>query len=371
MKEGDLADRIFVKGRDELGRLSRNVNDFTDELSVSILKIQDINKVNINIKEKLISSVEQVSQTTADVSESAHIISGCMSTLDETVKVSNHAVLTVDEQLNQLEGALNNQIAMIEETTASITQMISSVSNVTTITNKKKDSLTSLVNFANEGGTKLQQTNDVITRVHNSIEEIQSTTSLIADISSRTNLLAMNAAIEAAHAGEAGKGFAVVAEEIRKLAEATSDNSKRIDGVMSGIVDNIKAAADSGVKTGKVFNHIESEVNQVSASFDEIAQSMVELSIGGEQILKAMSQLNDISTQVKDSDHSMKEASSANRKAIDRVEGISRESSEKVNTISSAVDILSREIQMVINLSGEINSISATLKEEASHFRTG
>ncbi|MDA3957536.1 methyl-accepting chemotaxis protein [Oceanispirochaeta sp.] len=371
MKEGDLADRIQVQTRDEMGRLSQNVNAFTDALGLSILKIKETSGINLSLKLKLINSVNMVSKTTEKVSESAHSISESMTSLDATVGISNHAVDTVKEQLNQLEDTLGDQITMIEETTASITQMISSVSSVTDITAKKKASLNSLVELSNEGGSKLKKTNNVISLVHGSIEEIQDITGLIADIASRTNLLAMNAAIEAAHAGERGKGFAVVADEIRKLAEATSNNSKRIDGEMNGIIRNIEEATESGRKTGEVFHLIDNEVSQVFASFDEIAGSMIELSTGGRQILEAMVRLNEISSQVRESDDSMREVTMENQRAIKSVEEISKETTERIKVITGAVNDLIREMLVVKNLTEETDAISKALEEEMTHFKTG
>jgi methyl-accepting chemotaxis protein len=95
MKEGDLADRIQVQTRDEMGRLSQNVNAFTDALGLSILKIKETSGINLSLKLKLINSVNMVSKTTEKVSESAHSISESMNSLDATVGISNHAVDTV------------------------------------------------------------------------------------------------------------------------------------------------------------------------------------------------------------------------------------------------------------------------------------
>ncbi|MBN2509236.1 MAG: HAMP domain-containing protein [Spirochaetales bacterium] len=371
MRDGDLADRIEVNSRDEMGRLSRNVNDFTDALSASIRHIQDASKINKEVTDRLRSSVERVAGTTTYARESAESICEGMNTLNETVLVTESAVQTVDEQLGRLEAVLNDQVSMIEETTASVSQMIASVNNVSDITVKKKAALSNLVKFSNEGGAKLDETNRVVSAVHESVEEIQGTARIIADIASQTNLLAMNAAIEAAHAGDSGRGFAVVADEIRKLAEATSTNSKRIGGVMKAIIKNIEEAVISAQNTGMVFQRVDQEVSEASASFDEIARSMEELKVGGTQILEAMSRLNDISTQVQDSDVSMRTSSDANRNAIERVEHISSVTVEQVKRITEALESLVKEMEQVTGATKRADAISETLEHEVKMFKIG
>ena len=368
MRDGDLGDRINVKSKDELGRLSRNVNDFTDALSVSIRHIQAASRTNTEVTDRLRSSVERVAETTDQATGSAQSISEGMTNLDDTVGITESAVSTVEEQLSRLESVLNDQVSMIEETSASVSEMIASVNNVSDITVKKKAALTNLVTFSNEGGTRLNETNRVISTVHSSVEEIQGTAKIIADIAAQTNLLAMNAAIEAAHAGDAGRGFAVVADEIRKLAEATSTNSKRIGGVMKTIITNIQEAVTSAKNTGTVFERVDREVSEASASFDEIAQSMEELKLGGTQILDAMGRLNDISVQVQDSDVSMRSASDANRKAIEKVEQISSVTVEKVKQITGALEALVEEMSHVTVAAEKADEISESLESEVKRF---
>lgn len=369
MKQGNLADRINVKGSDEMGRLSSNVNDFTDALSRSLLKIKKTSRTNLSLKDMLVSSVYRVSETTELVNKSAQSISSGIGELDKTVRVTNNAVSTVEKHLLHLEEILNEQVSMIEETSASITEMITSIANVSDITKRKKAALSTLVNFSTEGGSKLMETNLVISKVHDNIEVIHDTVTIIDDIADRTNLLAMNAAIEAAHAGDAGRGFAVVAEEIRKLAEATSQNSKLIGGIMRGIIENIEAAVSVGKDTGEVFNRIDKEVNETSESFDEIAENMDELRVGGTQIIEAMSRLNDISVEVKDGDLTMHEATGQNKKAIENVESISQVIAERVKEIIQALSTLIKEMEAVTQVTQRSDDISKALESEVAMFQ--
>ncbi len=368
MKNGDLADRIEISSNDEMGRLSRNVNDFTDALSLSILQIQEASRTNTENTDRMRTTVELVSQAYTQATASAQSICEEMNSLDRSVGITEEAARSVDRQLGNLDSVLSDQVSMIEEASASISEMIASISSVSDITLRKKESLSKLVEVSREGGSRLDETNRVISTVHESIEEIQDTTSIIANIASRTNLLAMNAAIEAAHAGEAGRGFSVVAEEIRKLAEATTVNSKRIGGVMKSIIGNIEDAVESGTNTGAVFERVDREVSETSASFDEIASSMSELKMGGTQILDAMGRLNDISGQVQDSDVAMREAFDANKRAIEEVDHVSQVTVERVKQITEALETLAGEMARVTAVTEKADAISETLRMEVKKF---
>ena len=369
MKDGDLTDSIDVTSRDEMGVLSRNVNDFTAALVGSLQRVKDASRRNLTVKQELQAGVDRVTETTRSAGDTARTITDGIAGLEQTVQSTSDAVDTVETSLAALETALHDQISMIEESNASITQMIASVTNVRDITARKTADLDTLVAMASEGGSKMTGTIDMIGRIHNSIDEIRDTTNLISDIAARTNLLAMNAAIEAAHAGDAGRGFAVVAEEIRKLAEATAENSTRIDGVMTGVIQGIENAVNSSQETGGVFSRVNEEISATSASFREIAGSMDELKIGGTQILDAMAQLNDITGQVKDGRSEMSRASEENRRNVSDVDRISRNTAQGIAEIRRAFESLAEEMNAVADLSQDADAVSRSLDEEIGVFR--
>jgi methyl-accepting chemotaxis protein len=280
-------------------------------------------------------------------------------------------VQAIAQSIGGLKAQIQEQLAMVEESSASITEMIASVDSVARITEQRRQASEALVGTVSSGGEKMRGAFDVVRKINESVGSIKDITGIIAGISSKTNLLAMNAAIEAAHAGEAGKGFSVVADEIRNLAEASAVNSKEISAILKQIVALIGEATRAGGETGEAFGAIDTEVKELRSSLGEISSSMGELRAGGKQILEAMTVLNDASSKAHEASAAIDANSASIRDSMGDLKRISDEVDSGMGEISAGIREISTATASVLTNADKLGSVGRSLNEELSRFKTG
>ncbi len=370
MMRGDLTRMFEVKSRDEVGTLSGNLNRFISSLKESMTSVQAVSSENARMKDSLMVTTEQTSASATEMSANAASIDRQISTLDENLASTGAAVSNIADGIETLNRQIVEQMAMVEESTASVTEMIASIDNIARIADARRGVTEKLVSTVTAGGKKMGTTIDVVNQINSSVGSIRNITGIIHGISAQTNLLAMNAAIEAAHAGDAGRGFSVVADEIRKLAEASSSNSKEIGKILKVIVGRIQDAMSSGEAMNLAFEEIDHEVHSLSSSLAEIFSSMGELRTGGDQILKAMTVLQEVSANVKGGANTITDNSARIRGSMESVQRISSEVRGGITEISVGIREISTAVQNVLGIVERLASLTDTLNGELSKFRT-
>lgn len=370
LKSGDLTAYFKVKSKDDLGRLSNNLNTFLTSLSFAIDEIKNVSYQNIEIKEDLLKVTGQTSTSLTEMVSNIEEIKKEINILDDNIRTSSTSSENIFKSIDNLNNQLLEQNSMVEETSSAVAQMITSIDNVANITNTRKSSTDHLVKTAKNGGEKLSDTVNIIDEINHNLDNIRGTTEIIQKIAAQTNMLAMNAAIEAAHAGEAGHGFSVVAQEIRNLSEATSVQSKQINLNLKKIIERIEKASKSSALTNDAYEQIYQEINEVNTSFLEIYNSMNELKIGGKQILEAMEHLRDVSIYVKDASKEISSNSTETLDSIVSVKDISSSVRTNILDISSEVGEISNATNKANNLSEKISYIIENLNKQISHFKT-
>ncbi len=371
MATGDLTHEISVNTSDEIGVLSGEMNTFQDELNDSLNRIKRYSKKNEEIKNYLINTATEASSASVEISANINSVDKQIITLNNNILTSTGQVSQISSYTNDLNSHISDQMAMVEESTASITEMIASIASVSSLTDKNQQIMVKLEDTAKEGDNQINETTDRIEDINASMHNIGAMAEVIQNISDQTNLLAMNAAIEAAHAGDAGKGFAVVADEIRKLSEASASSSKDIAVNLQDIIKKFEKASVSGVNTREAFGNIYDNIKLVSNSLLEIASSTSELNLGGTQILEAMDSLSDISSQVQNKSSSMKENAESVQSSMGQVSDISSVVTEAMAEVNVGFSEVKESIAGLEKISAQVGHVSRDLNLEVDKFKTG
>ena len=295
---GDLTKRITVNTKDELGVLAEHFNGFQEELASLVKEVKSNTAALSEVGTELSATMEQTASAAVEIS--ANVESIKKRTIDQSAGAteSSATVEKISENLRSLNAVISRQAESVASSSASIEEMVANVRSVTRNVEHMGDEYVKLVDSAGAGKTILNKTVTEVKRISERSERLRDANALIASIAAQTNLLAMNAAIEAAHAGEAGLGFAVVADEIRKLAENAAKQSKAIAADVREISGAIADVVSSSDEAASSFGVVVSQIEQLHNLEEEIKLAMSEQSAGSAQVLESLNQINEITSEV-------------------------------------------------------------------------
>ena len=368
---GDLQQRISVRRSDEIGEIASGVNEFADRLATIVRELKRSRDANVEIQRQLTQSSDTSQSRIAEITLNAAEIQELISALDANTDAVNDAFSRIAQEAEKLTASIEEQFTAVSQTTAGIEQMNSSISSVASITAAKRSSSGTLVERARDGSGQLQQTADSIQTLIAKIDSISEFVEIIQNVASQTNLLAMNAAIEAAHAGEAGRGFAVVADEIRKLAEQASTNSQATTANIQQIIDTIRTTAAASQETQTTFGEIEQEIEAVVNSLDEIAATTTQLSTGSNEILDAMQTLREVSSTVKNTADILESETTGARRTLEELAEKSTRVRTSSATIASKADETVSSIETVSQTAVRMGEATDDLSAQLELFQIG
>lgn len=339
--EGDLTKKLEVNSKDELGVLAKWFNLF-------VKKIRDI---------------------VTGVKESADVLSDSSDELAAAIEQANTSVENVAHQINTISDGLQSNASIVEEATASIDEIASSTMIVSKESQNVANNSEDMLRATNYGAEKLK---DVVKAIHkvkgssnnmytiirelnSSSHQISEIISIITGISEQTNLLALNAAIEAARAGEHGKGFAVVADEVRKLAEESKESSEKIALLIGEIEKKTNSAHVTMKEEQELVDMSVEKANETNIEFDKILQ-LIEETV--DKIKTISSSAIQQSEMVNQMTAAMNEISQSTQNSAASTQEISNEIQEQVSTFE--------EIGASIE---ELNRMAQNLKEQTDAFK--
>ncbi len=369
--ERDVTVRMEESGRDEIGSLGEHVNEVLATLveffrgaHVAIDQVSEL-------KDTMAASSNEAAAALNEISRNIGSIREQFETLDGDIVTSTEAIEAISSEMESLSAEIERQGTAVAQSSAAIEQINASIQSVARVAVERRDRVDNLRIVVNDGSEQVSATNEIVRAITREIDVITETIEVIDSISSQTNLLSMNAAIESAHAGEAGRGFAVVAEEIRKLSESTAENAQRIGSTLKSITDQVRQALASSDRSASSFEDIATEVEEFAHAMNEIAGGMQEVSNAGEEVLESSGEVSRSSGQIREVFGTVNERSGNISSAMVNIRDVSSHVVQGMNEIDTGAREILESMVAVSDATNESKRRMEDLASLIATFRVG
>ena len=366
---GDLSVRLIQRGNDEMTDLSLYFNQTIKKIS-SLVK--SINTNTENMEEIASELSSNMTETASSVHEISSNIDGVkQQTLIQATSVTQTAstIEEITRTIKQLNASIENQVASVAQSSSSIEEMVANIKSITGTLERTDLLINELGGATRDGKETLIQSNTVTNKIAEESGSLMEASSVIQHIASQTNLLAMNAAIEAAHAGEAGKGFAVVADEIRKLAEESSTQGKTITSTLKMLSGEIGDLAESSKIVETKFNAIFNLAEEVKDMSQRLTEAMKEQENGSREVLVAIKDINSVTNEVQQGSTEMLKGSEGVAKEMEKLDGLTRVITDSMNEMTQGAMYISNAMQDVAEIANKNKMSLSLLAKEMGKFK--
>ncbi|MCG8480650.1 MAG: methyl-accepting chemotaxis protein [Spirochaetales bacterium] len=353
---GNLTQRLLVTSVDEVGAVARSFDEFVASLQQMVDDIKGATGTLGELGQDLSSNMTETAAAVNEITANIESVKRQVRTQGEQVDTTASSVEELTRNIDALNEQVSREVATIDATTQTIGAMLTGVEQMLASAGTTRTQLETLHAKIDHGNRAAAEMGSAVEQMAERSKHLQEANSFVVGIASQTNLLAMNAAIEAAHAGESGRGFSVVAEEIRKLADQAAEQSKRIAEEIRGMEHDIGVSVAVTDEARRLFGEIHGTVSQVDGVFSQLAREVQDHGEAGRTIRDALQELTDIASAVHTG---ASEMSRANEQILRVVAGLN----EATLRMQASMDEIVTGTQEINSSVNNINEISNTNRE--------
>ncbi|MDR0472543.1 MAG: methyl-accepting chemotaxis protein [Treponema sp.] len=352
----DLTKRINVCSVDEVGTIAGMVNTFSRHVGEGIKDIKGGQQELSAVGKQLEKNASSMADSITNISSAAEQVLVKTKGQMESVNTSSKAIEKISGNIKTLENSIDDQIASMNQASAAVEEMVGNIVSIGSVTEKMAVQFKTVEEAAVTGRRIQKESSERISQIVEESQSLQEANRIIATIAAQTNLLAMNAAIEAAHAGAAGKGFSVVADEIRKLAENSSVESHKIGIELKQIVATIDLIVKDAELSGGAFDKVSSRATETEKLILEVDNAIHEQKTGTQQVMESLRAMDEVNTKVSDGSKEIALENESLLQEIHTLQGSATEISARMGEMSNNINHINAGAREVSDLAAKTHS---------------